>query len=362
MKIALIDNGICETKNLKNKILKQVDFTSNIDARNILRVTEHGTKCAEIINRIYSQSQFIDLKIIEADGSAHINKLLEALEWCEKQSVKLIHLSLGTISYFDINKVKRAVKKLIQKDIIIVAAYHNKNLITYPAAFKYVFGVRQDRENALRDGEYMFQSLDYYNQENCIIAHCERENNINLANSYAAPIITGYIAKFLDKNLKATFVDVLNYLEANARKDTVYCDRIKKLVDLDTPIKTPVIFFENFNCAEKKLILALFRKDGYYPLMLTEGDIFPGIIPMQYYRTKEDNIRKILYTVDMTYNPDIILMDYVNKRDKKVYDLHIISLSNGYKIESSNWLSTVRNIRDAYDVICSFFKEEVYEE
>lgn len=363
MKIALVDNGICETKNLKNKILKRVDFNSNVDTINILRITEHGTRCAEIINRIYSQSQFIDLKIIGADGSAHINKLLEALEWCEKESVKLIHLSLGTISYFDIDKVMKAVKKLIQKEIIIVAAYHNKNLITYPAAFKHVFGVRQDRENVLKDGEYMFQKLDHYNQENCIVAHCKREDNINLANSYAAPIITGHIAKFLDKNLKATFVDVLNYLDENAKINTVYFDRIKKLVDMDTPINTPVIFFENFNYAEKKRILDLFRQDGYYPLMLIEGDaVFLDTIPMQYYRTEEDNIRKILYTVDMTYNPDIILIDYVNKNDKKVYDLHVISLSNGYEIESSNWISKAMTIRDAYDVVCSFFEEEVYEE
>ena len=359
MKIALVDNGICETKNLKNKILKRVDFNSNVDTINILRITEHGTRCAEIINRIYSQSQFIDLKIIGADGSAHINKLLEALEWCEKESVKLIHLSLGTISYFDIDKVMKAVKKLIQKEIIIVAAYHNKNLITYPAAFKHVFGVRQDRENVLKDGEYMFQKLDHYNQENCIVAHCKREDNINLANSYAAPIITGHIAKFLDKNLKATFVDVLNYLDENAKKNTVYFDRIKKLVDMDTPINTPVIFFENFNYAEKKRILDLFRQDGYYPLMLIEGDaVFLDTIPMQYYRTEEDNIRKILYTVDMTYNPDIILIDYVNKNDKKVYDLHVISLSNGYEIESSNWISKAMTIRDAYDVVCSFLRRK----
>lgn len=36
-------------------------------------------------------------------------------------------------------------KRLLDADAIIVAAYHNRNIKTYPAAYPGVFGVRQDR-------------------------------------------------------------------------------------------------------------------------------------------------------------------------------------------------------------------------
>ena len=94
----------------------------------------HGAVCVGIITSICSDIELWDLNVTDSAGTTQITVLLEALEWCIQNKIKLIHMSLGTINYFDIKPLWIQIKRLLDADAIIVAAYHNRNIKTYQGA------------------------------------------------------------------------------------------------------------------------------------------------------------------------------------------------------------------------------------
>ena len=119
-------------------------------------------------------------------------QLLDALDWCIANKVRLLHMSLGTRNYFDVKELEGRIARLTKGGTIIVAAYHNSNMRTYPAVFSRVFGVRQDMSGILGQGEFLFQKIKGLEEENSIVIHWWKEN-LDCANSYAAPVLTGMI-------------------------------------------------------------------------------------------------------------------------------------------------------------------------
>lgn len=184
--------------------------------------------------------KFWDLQILQEDGTTNISVLLEALEWCISHKVKLINLSLGTIDYFDKGKLKKTVSRLSDQGTIIVAAYHNANIKSYPAIFRGVFGVRQDDEGILENYQFMFQKQKDIEIENTLIAHWWDKDKKIHSNSYAAPVITGYIARLLRENPKADFAEALKFLQIYAVKNINCKQRIKNVLKMNGNIESLV--------------------------------------------------------------------------------------------------------------------------
>ena len=174
IKLALIDNGIpYHMRNNRNQRIVHKSFlASKCDPSEYKDDKSfHGAVCVGIITSICSDIELWDLNVTDSAGTTQITVLLEALEWCIQNKIKLIHMSLGTINYFDIKPLWIQIKRLLDADAIIVAAYHNRNIKTYPAAYPGVFGVRQDRYGLLGNGQILFQEQKGYNIENSIIAN-----------------------------------------------------------------------------------------------------------------------------------------------------------------------------------------------
>lgn len=202
IKLALIDNGIpYHMRNNRNQRIVHKSFlASKCDPSEYKDDKSfHGAVCVGIITSICSDIELWDLNVTDSAGTTQITVLLEALEWCIQNKIKLIHMSLGTINYFDIKPLWIQIKRLLDADAIIVAAYHNRNIKTYPAAYPGVFGVRQDRYGLLGNGQILFQEQKGYNIENSIIANFSWNGIVNQANSYAAPVVTGHIATYLNR-------------------------------------------------------------------------------------------------------------------------------------------------------------------
>ena len=225
MKIAIIDDGINQNY-FAQRIYQKVDFSSGVSQNG--EDSRHGTICAQIIRQICGKIDIVDVKVLK-NGTAHIRQFIKALKWCECNDIKLVHLSIGTVNYFDIKPLENQIKKMLKKGIIIVAAYHNKNIKTFPASFPGVFGVRQDRESILSDNDFLFQNSAELNKENCIVVHGKKSEDYGSVNSFAAPVISGYIAKYLVEYANADFYMVLDHLVSISNKEK---DIQKKLVRL----------------------------------------------------------------------------------------------------------------------------------
>lgn len=355
MNVALLDNGISYKDSIKNKIFYKKEF---LTYKNLKPV--HGTTCAEIISSICSDVQFWDLRILYQDGTTKTSILVEALEWCIRNKMKLIHMSLGSIDYFDIKRLEPSIKKLKAQDAIIVAAHHNINIKTYPATFSGVFGVRQDYHGILKDNQFIFQEQRDINRENSIVAHWWRNDGENPANSFAAPVVTGYIAKFLNKKPEANFGSVMNFLEERAIKGKAYPDRIGNIIGKDENIEIPVIAGVGLHYEEMRKLTKLFQKKDYQTLLLQERVTDVKAIPIDYYGGAKASLAQILYTVNWIYKPDVILLDFMSSRKKYLVqlsdiDVYLFFENQIYKIYAEKLIGTTKVLEETYDIICRYF-------
>ena len=102
IKLALIDNGIpYHMRNNRNQRIVHKSFlASKCDPSEYKDDKSfHGAVCVGIITSICSDIELWDLNVTDSAGTTQITVLLEALEWCIQNKIKLIHMSLGTINY-----------------------------------------------------------------------------------------------------------------------------------------------------------------------------------------------------------------------------------------------------------------------
>ena len=111
----------------------------------------------------------------------------------------------------------------------------------YPAAYPGVFGVRQDRYGLLGNGQILFQEQKGYNTENSLIPNLSWNGIVNQANSYAAPVVTGHIATYLNRKPTAGFDDVMDFLMTIATHKSDYPDILENVIRDKTNIEIPVI-------------------------------------------------------------------------------------------------------------------------
>ena len=151
VKVAIIDDGI-NNEFLFEKAVNYSYENGEIVSDGIkCNKISHGTKCAKIFESYARHYILYGIKILNSNRETNIQSLLCALEWCKKNDIKLISLSLGSIFYADYDLLLPKIEQLIKKEILIVAAAHNNDYLTFPASMNNVIGVRCDRKrNAVR--------------------------------------------------------------------------------------------------------------------------------------------------------------------------------------------------------------------
>ena len=165
----------------------------------------------------------MDLQALDCYGRATSSEVYNALKWCYRNNIQVINMSLGTIYIKDIQRLYPIIRKLIQKGCVIVAAYSNEGLQSYPACAKDVIGVRQDWLNLLKPYEYCLKE----NQN--IIVRVEEELTIYgkqlktvHSNSFATAFMTAFIAEKMDKKHLKNRGEVWRELEKDAKNDVNY--------------------------------------------------------------------------------------------------------------------------------------------
>ncbi len=161
LKIAVIDDGISNGK------IEKLEF--NIEIDNNCRITEysdkaqdntHGTICAMIIRKYVPDASIGSIKILQTNTKrGFVNQFKKALEWCVQHGISLINISFGSTQSYDYSSLFEYVKNAYQHGIIMVAALSNKNIVTYPASFQNVIGVKTDQ---------LLKDEMYFMNPNCI--------------------------------------------------------------------------------------------------------------------------------------------------------------------------------------------------
>ena len=377
MRIAFIDDGICENTFALSQQIEHYQVMPDLCVKTTVDAPaqrlSHGTVCAAIFNEIYpnNPNPVLDIAILDHTGRAEISRLIAALEWCLENSVKLVHMSLGTTNYYDAKKLDRIVRTLINNQIILVAAFHNRYIKSYPAAFPGVFGVRRSgKENGLKNGSIALDPSEGLNIENCFVANINKilytrkgvVVTTDHSNSLAAPVLTGMIAKYLNENQTAGFSDVLKHLTYNRSKIKGHAITIEpyiKRTKKNTCKPAVALLSEN-----KELFLGLLQ--GFTDLNFSVSAISEedhDAIPICHYLNDGEKINgNFLYTLDYIYDPDIMIL-CVNKNrlnwpmNWDVIDVFIDNRDAHYFMLTKDQSFRIESAQEIVECVRSYFQE-----
>ncbi len=200
VKVAIIDNGINElllAKGLEKSVAVEkgicVADTKNIDQQQF----QHGTNCAMIIEKYCPDCDLISIRILDENGKGGVASFQPALDWCYKNHIRLINLSLGTVDFRDCEKLRCLINEYVAKGMIIIAATANSGFVSYPASFMNVIGVATTDSPLDYCKDYMQMGIDTVVPSVHAIKIYDMEMNTSLSNSYAAPYISALIANKL---------------------------------------------------------------------------------------------------------------------------------------------------------------------
>lgn len=214
-RIAIIDNGINE-RFMKSELEQSIVIdemgiciadTKNIDQQ----LFQHGTNCAMILEKYCSDCYLISIRILDENGRGAIKSIYPALEWCYKNQIRLINLSLGTVDFRDCEKLKALVNECAAKGMIIIAATANSGFVSYPASFTNVIGVATTNSPLNYSKDYMQMGIDTIVPSEHIVKVCETEAKTSLSNSYAAPYMCALIANKLSNDKTLDIVKLKRY-------------------------------------------------------------------------------------------------------------------------------------------------------
>ena len=224
LQIAVIDNGIV------NGVIKNVDNIPQVGLDNKEQhhfqlekeVINHGTLCAGIIKKYAFDANIVSLKIMpEQVRNGALNPLVDALNFCIDEGIKIANVSLGTNNPISIVLLGEIVKKALEAGIVIVAS-GNRHRLVYPAAYETVIYCDVNKRYIPMDDSLYLEIAP--NGQKAIIASGRQKLNLNNGqkfvtpnySSFSAPIVTSVIWRMMqehrDYNSKRICDDLYNYV------------------------------------------------------------------------------------------------------------------------------------------------------
>jgi len=242
----------------------------------------HATLCTKMfLKHTTCACELTFINIWEGDElNANINSLVIALSWCLENDVTLINLSLGTTRIGDAPELFSIINKLVEKNIIIVAASSNAMKLTFPASFDHVFGVKALESKSGEVGfVYKVASIDlleiscYIKDET--IAYKDHHYFLCAANSLATPIISAIICNLINKGYNSIEQIKIKLIENSLHIIYNQDDKIYKKYFVQE-IGIPIIAIASNHCSEISSIiqklLSKFSKQGYHGVCLSVND------------------------------------------------------------------------------------------
>ncbi|HVE35179.1 MAG TPA: S8 family serine peptidase [Gemmatimonadaceae bacterium] len=165
----------------------------------------HGTACADLILQVAPEARIVPIRIFSERLEASPAALIAAIDWAVARHLGLINLSLTTIRRDALAPLYRSCELARRAGTIVVAAAGPINARSLPSIFEPVIGVTAGRF----DNRLEVQYRDRHEVE-CVANGVQRARSLAgrvrtwSGSSFAAPVVTGHIANFLQSHLGAT--------------------------------------------------------------------------------------------------------------------------------------------------------------
>jgi len=188
----------------------------------------HGTAVFYLISKYLQDERVLNIKVFTTDFEPSAQQIIEVLQYIEKNiSCKIIHLSNGIIHCDEKEQLHDVCRSLTRSGIIIICAFENTGIISYPAAFDEVIGVDWSLGcRKVNEFEYV--------ENSCVnirgigtdqrVPWVNSEYNYVSGSSFVSPHVTGEILKqHRLHDLPISKDHILSHFKNNAKR--VYLSR-----------------------------------------------------------------------------------------------------------------------------------------
>lgn len=217
-KVAILDTGLTyhPALNISPTYVNFTDEGSAVDrnghgthiAGTIGGYSPYKSKNNDTFHGIYPQIPVVAVKTFTKDGSSSLSTILEGIEWCINNKVKIINMSFGLEQHDSL--LHDAIKLAAQQGIIMVAASGNdgKPGVSFPARYPEVVSVGSiNRQGQISDFSQYGNSLDIVAPGEEIFSTWKRKSYKTISGtSMACAHVTGALALLLSlkRNLSPT--------------------------------------------------------------------------------------------------------------------------------------------------------------
>ena len=159
----------------------------------------HATACAAIIRELAPAVELVSVRVLGDDLKGSAAAFAYGVEWCIEEGVDIINLSMSTASERWVDTFFDLVDMATFRGVMLVAAMNNERKRTIPSELAGVFSVAcapgTDREqiwcNPDGPAEWGAAGVDVD------VAWLDGATIRTTGNSFAAPVVTGHLARLL---------------------------------------------------------------------------------------------------------------------------------------------------------------------
>lgn len=231
VRVAIVDSGVEATHPMVREIAGAVAVEIDPDDHDAIRFVEgshedlygHGTACAGIVRSLAPEAEIYSVRVLGAELTGRASVFAAGLKWAIEHDMDVVNLSLSTSRGEWYGTFHELADLAYFRRCVLVSAMNNLRMPTFPSEFASVVsvaahsGTNPERFDYNPDGpaEFGAPGIDVE------VAWSGGGTLEVTGNSFAAPHITGMVARIIGQHPEATPFQVKTILHAladNARR------------------------------------------------------------------------------------------------------------------------------------------------
>lgn len=228
--VAVVDSGVDAAHPAVGAVDRAVALQWNSEAQEVTSTEGphgdlfgHGTACAGIIRRAAPEATIWSVRVLGCRLSGKGLVFAAGLRWAISQGARVVNLSLSTNREGYFGLFHEIADEAAFAGVVLVCATNNVPALTYPAQFSSVISVaahdRQDPfsldANPAPPADFGAPGIDVR------VPWLSGSTIVSTGNSFAAPHVTGLVARILSKHPHLTPYEVKTVLRAVASNAVV---------------------------------------------------------------------------------------------------------------------------------------------
>lgn len=207
VRVAVVDSGIDAGHPQVERVAEYVVVERDDSIETGVRFTPgphddlygHGTACAAIIRCLAPEVDLVSVRVLGPDLKGSAAAFAEGLDWCIGNGIHLINLSMSTAADRWAEPFWELVDQATYRNVLLVSAMNNERKRTIPSEMAGVFSVAcgpgTDRERIWcnPDGPAQWGAAGI----DVDVAWTDGSTIRTTGNSFAAPVVTGHLARLL---------------------------------------------------------------------------------------------------------------------------------------------------------------------